>query len=78
MIFQNADLRSHINSWFILYRSAKVALKLVPKLGRDKQSKMYLKIAVFLQPHTSLFIFFKFLFFINVDHVEWNRMPFEF
>ena len=37
-----------MNYWFILYRSAKVALKLVRKPGRDKQSKMYLKIAVFL------------------------------
>ena len=37
-----------MNPRFILYRSARVALKLVQKLGRDKQSKMYLKIAVFL------------------------------
>ena len=36
-----------MNSWFILYRSAKVAFKLVQKLGRDKQSKMYMEFAVF-------------------------------
>ena len=67
----------HMNSWFILYRSANVALKLVQKLGRDKQSKMYLKFAVF-PPTTPLFMFFKIFSFRNVDHVEWNRMAFEF
>ena len=36
-----------MNYWFILQRSAKVPLKLVYKLGRDKKSKMYLKIDVF-------------------------------
>ena len=67
-----------MNSWLILYRSAKVALKLVQKLARDKQSKMYLKFAVFLPPDTPYLYFVKFSFFRNVDHVEWNRMPFEF
>ena len=57
-----------MNSWFILYRSAKVALKSVQKLGRDKQSKMYLKFAVFF-PYYPLFVFFEFLSFKNVDHV---------
>ena len=70
--------RIHVNSWFIINRSAKVALRLVQKLDRDKQSKMYLKFAVF-SPCYPLFIFFDFfLFFRNVDDVEWNRMPFEF
>ena len=40
--------RIHVNSWFILYRSAKIALRLVQKLGRDKQYKMYQKFVIFL------------------------------
>ena len=65
-----------MNSWFNLYQSAKVALKVVQKLGRGKQSKMKPKFAVFL-PLIPLFIFFKFLFLRNVDHLERNRMSFE-
>ena len=67
-----------MNSWFILYRSAKVALRLVQKPGRDKQSKMYLQFARFYPPSTPLLTFFNFIFFRNVDLVEPNRMPFEF
>ena len=63
--------------WFILYRSAKVALKLSQKLGRDKQSKMHLKISVFLPLIPPIYIFQIYFFFINADHVEWNRMAFE-
>ena len=66
-----------MNSWFILYRSAKIALKLVQKLGRGKQSKMQLKFAVFLPLIPPIYIFQIFIF-RNVDHVEWNRMPFGF
>ena len=66
-----------MNSWFILYQSAKVALGLVQKLGRDMQSKMYLKFAVFL-PLLPLFSFFKFFFLRNVNYIEWNQIPFEF
>ena len=39
--------RIHMNFWFINYRSAKVALKLIQKLGRDKQSKMFLQFSDF-------------------------------
>ena len=31
--------RIHVNFWFILHRLAKIASKLVQKLGRDKRSK---------------------------------------
>ena len=50
-----------MNSWFILFRSAKVALKLVQKLGHDKQSKMCLKI-VFFSPDTPYLYFLGFIF----------------
>ena len=39
--------RIHMNFWFSNYRSAKFALKLVQKLDRDKQSKMFLQFSVF-------------------------------
>ena len=51
-----------MNYWFILYRSAKIPLKLVHKLGRDKQSKMFLKIAVFLPLMPPIYIFQIFIF----------------
>ena len=41
---------------------AKVALRLVQKLGRDKQSKMCLKFAVFLPLLPSIYIFQIFYF----------------
>ena len=66
-----------MNFWFIFYQSAKVALRLVQKLDRDKQSKMYLKFGVFL-PLLPPYLCFSIFFFRNVDRVEWNRMPFEF
>ena len=66
-----------MNSWFILYQSAKDALRLVQKIGGDKQSKTYLKSAVFLALLPAYLCFFK-VFFFDVDHVEWNRMPFDF
>ena len=53
---------THVSFWFLLYRSAKLVLKLVQKLGRDKQSKMYLQFAVFFTPCYSLFTFFLFVF----------------
>ena len=59
--------KSHVNSWLILYRPAKVALKLVQKLGRDKQSKMYLKFEVFLPLLPSIY-FCRALFLRNVDY----------
>ena len=65
-----------MNSWFILYQSVKVALRLVQKLGHDKQSKMCLNIPFF--PYYPLFIFFEIFVFRNVDHIEWNQIPFEF
>ena len=58
MIFQMHVVSSHANFWFILYRSAKVALKLVQKLGRDKLSKMYLQFVVFLPLLLPIYIFF--------------------
>ena len=88
LFFKMQVFRGHVNSWFILYRSAKVALKLVPKLGRDKQSKIYLQFAVFLPLLPLIYIFRIFYVYIlvyrisnifrTVDHVKWNRMPFEF
>ena len=54
--------RIHVNSWFILYQSAKVALTLVQKLGRDKQSKMYLKFAVLLPLLPPIYVFLNFIF----------------
>ena len=77
IFFKMQIFRIHVNSWLILYRSEKIALRLVQKLGRDKQSKMYLKFAVFLPLLPPVYIFQIFIF-RNVDHVEWNRMPFEF
>ena len=47
----------HMNSWFILYQWAKVALKLVQKLGHDKQSKMLLKFVIFLPLIPPIYIF---------------------
>ena len=67
-----------MNSCFILYRSAKVALKLVQKLGCDRQPKMYIKFVVFFPFDPFFKHFFEFLFFRNVDYVKLNRMPFEF
>ena len=66
-----------MNCWFILYRSAEVALKLVQELGRDKLYKMSLKFVIFL-PLLPTYLYFSNFYFLNVDHVEWNRMPFEF
>ena len=63
IFFKMHIFRILVNSWFILYRSAKVALRLVQKLGRDKQSIMYLKFAVFLLLLPPMYIFSFFLFF---------------
>ena len=56
LFFKMQIFRSHVNSWFNLNRLAKVALKLVQKLGRDKHSKMYLKFAV-SPPATPIYMF---------------------
>ena len=53
-------------SWFILYRSSKFTLKLVQKLGRDKQSKIQLKFAVFL-PLIPPYLYFSHFYFLDMQ-----------
>ena len=62
LFFKMQIFRIHVNSWFILYRSAKVALRLIQKLCRDKQSKMYLKFTVFVPLLPPYLNFSKFYF----------------
>ena len=69
--------RIHVSFWFILHRSVKVASKLVQNLAVMSGQKSIFKLP-FLSPWYPLSIFLDFSIFINVDHVKWNRMPFEF
>ena len=65
-----------MNSWFILYRLAKVALNFARKLDCDEQSKINLQFAV--PPLLPSIYIFNLFFIRNMYHIEWNRMQLEF
>ena len=70
-------LPTYINNQSNIYRSPLVASKSVDKHASYGGSKEALKIDVF-PPWCPLLRFFEISFFRKLDHVESNRMPFEF